>query len=119
MCSPVNIALHEGTDPVPKIEVQRENALSAHRRLLRNLARRLDQEDLSQRKAMAKCRDGVALDRRRKPTSTSPFSELHLQLISPSTSPDELSTTLTSHSIIPGEACFAYFNKIWGNPGQC
>jgi hypothetical protein len=37
-----------------------------------------------------------------------------LQLISPSTSPDELNTTLTPHSIIPGDACFAYFNKIWG-----
>jgi hypothetical protein len=23
----------------------------------------------------------------------------------------------TPHSIIPGDACFAYFNKIWGIPG--
>jgi hypothetical protein len=23
---------------------------------------------------------------------------------------------LTPHSIIPGDACFAYFNKIWGIP---
>src|SRR5262249_58004332 len=31
-------------------------------------------------------------------------------------SPNELNTTLTPHSIIPGDACFAYFNKIWGIP---
>jgi hypothetical protein len=27
-----------------------------------------------------------------------------------------LNTTLTPHSIIHGNACFAYFNKIWGIP---
>jgi len=27
-----------------------------------------------------------------------------------------LNTTLTPHSIVPGDACFAYFNKIWGIP---
>jgi hypothetical protein len=27
-----------------------------------------------------------------------------------------LNTTLTSHSMIHGDACFAYFNKIWGIP---
>jgi hypothetical protein len=27
-----------------------------------------------------------------------------------------LNTTLTPHSIIQGDACFAYFNKIWGIP---
>jgi hypothetical protein len=37
-----------------------------------------------------------------------------LQLIIPSTLPTELKTTLTPHSIIHGDACFAYFNKIWG-----
>src|SRR3981189_3224694 len=47
---------------------------------------------------------------------TCPFSELRLQLINPSTSPNELNTTLTPHSIIHGDACFAYFNKIWGTP---
>ena len=31
-------------------------------------------------------------------------------------SPNELNTTLTPHSIIPGDACFAYFNKNWGIP---
>jgi hypothetical protein len=39
-----------------------------------------------------------------------------LQLINPSTSPNELNTTLTPHNIIHGDACFAYFNKIWGIP---
>jgi hypothetical protein len=39
-----------------------------------------------------------------------------LQHINPSTSPNELNTTLTPHSIIHGDACFAYFNKIWGIP---
>jgi hypothetical protein len=39
-----------------------------------------------------------------------------LQLINPSTSPNELNTTLTPHSMIHGDACFAYFNKIWGIP---
>src|SRR5439155_4367761 len=40
------------------------------------------------------------------------------QLINPSTSPKELNTTLTPHSIIHGDACFAYFNKIRGIPGD-
>jgi hypothetical protein len=31
-------------------------------------------------------------------------------------SPNELNTTLTPHSMTPGDACFAYFNKIWGIP---
>src|SRR5262249_25625412 len=31
-------------------------------------------------------------------------------------SPNELNTTLTPHSIIPGDACFAYFTKIWDIP---
>jgi hypothetical protein len=52
--------------------------------------------------------------RRLKAYKYCPFSELRLQLISPSTSPSELNTTLTSHSIIHGDACFAYFSKIWG-----
>src|SRR5262249_50601479 len=46
------------------------------------------------------------------------FSELHLQHINPSTSPNELNTTLTPHSMIHGDACFAYFNKIWGIPSS-
>ena len=41
-----------------------------------------------------------------------------MQLINPSTSPNELNTTLTPHSIIHGDACFAYFNKIWGIPNH-
>src|SRR6516225_8583002 len=77
---------------------------------------------------MAKRRDGVALDRRRHDGGSqrlpsieslqapAPFSELRLQLTSPSTSPNESNTTLTPHSIIHGDACFAYFNKIWGIP---
>ena len=40
-----------------------------------------------------------------------PFSELRLQLINPSTSPNELNTTLTPHSIVRGDACFAYFGR--------
>jgi hypothetical protein len=48
--------------------------------------------------------------------STCPFSELRLQLTNPSTSPNELNTTLTPHSMIHGDACFADFNKIWGIP---
>ena len=39
-----------------------------------------------------------------------------MQLINPSTSSNELNTTLTPHSITHGDACFAYFNKIWGIP---
>jgi hypothetical protein len=39
-----------------------------------------------------------------------------LQLINPSTLSNELNTMLTPHSIIHGDACFAYFNKIWGIP---
>src|SRR3981189_1238452 len=53
-----------------------------------------------------------------KPTSTCPFSELRLQLINPSTSPNELNTMLTPHSILHGDACFAYFNKIWAPPAH-
>jgi hypothetical protein len=29
-----------------------------------------------------------------------------------------LNTTLTPHSITHGDACFAYFNKIWGIPSM-
>ena len=77
---------------------------------------------------MAKCRDDVALDRRRHEggskrlpsieslQAATPFSELRLQLINPTTSLNELNTTLTPHNIIHGDACFAYFNKIWGIP---
>ena len=36
--------------------------------------------------------------------------------INPNTSANELKTTLMSHSIIPIDAYFAYFNKIWGIP---
>ena len=43
-------------------------------------------------------------------------SWVRLQHISPSTSPNELNTTLTPHSMTHGDACFAYFNKIWGIP---
>ena len=43
-------------------------------------------------------------------------SWVRLQHISPSTSPNELNTTLTPHSMIHGDAYFAYFNKIWGIP---
>jgi hypothetical protein len=39
-----------------------------------------------------------------------------LQLINPSTAPNELNPTLTPHSILHGDACFAYFNKVWGIP---
>ena len=39
-----------------------------------------------------------------------------MQLTNPSTSPNELNTTLTPRSIIHGNACFAYFNKMWGIP---
>ncbi len=78
---------------------------------------------------IAKRRDGVALDRRRhdgggqrlpsiKSLSTCPFSELRLQLTNPSASPNELNTTLTPHSMTHGDACFAYFNKVWGIPGR-
>jgi hypothetical protein len=41
-----------------------------------------------------------------------------LQLINPSTLHNELNTTLTPHSMVHGDACFAYFNKIWGIPGS-
>jgi hypothetical protein len=34
----------------------------------------------------------------------------------PNASANELKTTLMSHSIIHGDAYFAYFNKIWGIP---
>jgi hypothetical protein len=34
VCSPVNIALHERARPVPKIEVQHEDTLSAHKALI-------------------------------------------------------------------------------------
>jgi hypothetical protein len=28
----------------------------------------------------------------------------------------DLNTTLTPHNIIHGDACFAYFNKVWDIP---
>jgi hypothetical protein len=44
-------------------------------------------------------------------TSSCPFSELRLQLINPSMSPNELNPPLTPHSIIHGDACFASHGK--------
>jgi len=41
-----------------------------------------------------------------------------LRFINPNASANELKTTLMSHSIIPGDAYFAYFNKIWGIPKE-
>ena len=32
------------------------------------------------------------------------------------TSPYDLNTTLTPHNIIHGDACFAFFNKVWDIP---
>jgi hypothetical protein len=43
-------------------------------------------------------------------------SQSCLRLINPNASANELKTTLMSHSIIHGDAYFAYFNKIWGIP---
>ena len=39
-----------------------------------------------------------------------------MRLINPNASANELKTTLMPHSIIHGDAYFAYFNKIWGIP---
>jgi len=47
------------------------------------------------------------------------FSEPRWQLTNANTSPNKLNTTLMSHSITHSDACFAYFNKIWGIPGLC
>jgi len=44
------------------------------------------------------------------------FSEPRWQLTNANTSPNELNTTLMPRSIPHGDACFAYFNKIWGIP---
>jgi hypothetical protein len=41
-----------------------------------------------------------------------------LRLINPNASANELKTTLMSHSIIHGDAYFAYFNKIRGIPKE-
>ena len=49
-------------------------------------------------------------------TGTWRLSELRLRFINPNASANELKTTLMSHSIIHGDAYFAYFNKIWGIP---
>jgi hypothetical protein len=73
---------------------------------------------------MAKCFDGTALDRCRHVGGGQRFPSieslqapagsqgLHLRLINPSTSPNQLKTMLTPHSIIYCDAYFAYFNKI-------
>jgi hypothetical protein len=52
--------------------------------------------------------------RRLKAYKHCPLSELRLQLINPSTSPNELNTMLTPHSMIHGDACSPY--NIWGIP---
>ena len=76
---------------------------------------------------MAKYCDGIALDHRRILEAAKGFRRLKayehlpalrapLRLINPNASANELKTTLMSHSIIHGDAYFAYFNKIWGIP---
>ena len=55
--------------------------------------------------------------RRLKAYSSSRSPGLRLSLALPSTSsPRTLNRTPTLHSMINGNACFAYFNKIWGIP---
>jgi hypothetical protein len=55
-------------------------------------------------------------DRCTRDSSTSRLSELSLRLINRNASANELKKTLMSHSIIHGDAYFAYFNKIWRIP---
>ena len=69
--------------------------------------------------ALDRCRHvggGQAIPSIEKATSICRCSELRLRRIKPNTSADELNIILMSHSIIHRDACFAYFNKIWGIP---
>jgi len=76
---------------------------------------------------MAKCGDGTALNRCRHVGGGERVPSIKgLQAPAGSQScaaahqskylPNQLKTTLTPHRIFHGDACFAYFNKIWGNP---
>src|SRR5260221_14459570 len=92
-----------------------ENMMGTVRRVCRNV-KRWRNAAMALRWTAAGMMEAAKGFRRLKAISTCPFSELHLQHINPSTSPNELNTTLTPHSMIHGDACFAYFNKIWGIP---
>ena len=54
--------------------------------------------------------------RRLKAHKHLPVLKPRWQLTNANTSPNELNTTLMPHSIPHGDACFAYFNKVWGIP---
>jgi hypothetical protein len=69
---------------------------------------------------MAKRRDGVALDRRRHDGGSQRLPSIE-SLQAPARSQScacssSIQVRQTPHSIIHGDACFAYFNKIWGIP---
>lgn len=52
------------------------------------------------------------LEKPRQLRHTCRFSKLRWPLTNPITSPNQLNSAPTPHSIINGDACFAYFNKI-------
>ena len=92
-----------------------ENMMGTVRRVCRNV-KRWQNAAMALRWTAAGMLEAAKGFRGLKASNFCRFSELHLRLINPSTSPDQLKTTQTPHSIIHRNACFAYFNKIWGIP---
>jgi putative transposase len=81
-----------------------ENMMGTVRRVCRNV-KRWRNAAMGLRWTAAGMMEAAKGFRRLEPTSTCPFSELHLQLINQSTLLNELNTTPTPHSMIHGDAC--------------
>ena len=92
-----------------------ENMTGTVRRVCRNV-KRWQNAAMALRWTAAGMLEAAKGFRRLKAYKHLPVLELRLLLINPTVSPNQLKTTLMPHIIFHGDACFAYFNKIWASP---
>ena len=93
-----------------------ENMMATVRRVCRNV-KRWRNAAMALRWTAAGMMEAAKGFRRLKAYKQLPILRAASSLTLPSTSsPRMLNRTLTPHSMINGNACFAYFNKIWGIP---
>jgi hypothetical protein len=92
-----------------------ENMMGTVRRVCRNV-KRWRNAAMALRWTAAGMMEAAKGFRRLKAYKHLPFSELRLQLINPSTSPNELNKTLMPHSIIPRRCLLRLLQQNLGHP---
>ena len=92
-----------------------ENMMGTVRRVCRNV-KRWRNAAMALRWTAAGMMEAAKGFRRLKAYKQLPILRAALVAHAPSTPSNELNRKLTPHSMINGNACFAYFNKIWGIP---